>query len=172
MHYITDVFVYNEHRNNFQKATFKTFLLAVGLGKGRLWLHPELLTGRTVYSGSRCYGDSWSFHSASPNRQRGVRRRNRVISGSGTGQLLQTATPSSTRGPFYVHTNLKGCFIRVLLKAIKWILIHSWNNLPWKRVFISNSVIGYVFLCLARRIKGYSIMRAPVRGFFRSCFNG
>lgn len=125
--YITDMFVYN-----LQKATLTfvcitdlTFLLVVGLGKERLRLHPELLTGRTVYSGRRRYGDSWSFRSPSPNRQRGVRRRNRVISGSGTGRLLQTATPSSTRGTFYVHTNLNGCFIRVLLKAIKRILIHS-----------------------------------------------
>lgn len=140
--------------------------------KEKLRLHPELLTGRTVYSGSGYYRDSWSFHSPSPNRQRGVRRRNRVISGSGTGRLLQTATPSSTRGPFCVHTNLNGCFIRVLLKAIKWILIHSWNNLPWKWVFISNSVIEYVFLYLARRIKSYSIMRVPGRGFFRSHCNG
>lgn len=83
------------HPNVLQNATL-FFVCITDLKrqeKEKLRLHPELLTGRTVYSGSGCYGDSWSFRSPSPNRQRGVRRRNRVISGSGTSGYYRPLLP-------------------------------------------------------------------------------
>lgn len=89
--------------------------------------------------------------------------------------LIQTTTPSSTREPRCLHTNLNGCFIRVLLRVIKWELFHRQSHLLRKPLYFQfsnwiKSIVGlYMFGWKIKGLFNYACSLEKVTVMVRVC---